>query len=223
MNDEFKGCFHGIRGGRHDRPTPGEIGIVRTAKTWDVAGRIAQAAADRSCRRSGVIATAVIAVAIIFSFLIVATSGYSHGFAVALVAVVAAAWRWGFQAGLAMAVGLGVLTTLWTHLNGIEPSTVIRDNAVFLAIGVCLAVCFAVAGEMLLRLSAADDEIRRLQGLLPICAWCKKIRDDQGAWQHIEEYISSRSDAEFSHSICKQCSTELYGEIGDLEDSHDPA
>ena len=55
-------------------------------------------------------------------------------------------------------------------------------------------------------------ELRTLSGLLPICANCKKIRDDQGYWQQIEEYISEHSAATFSHGICPECLQVLYPE-----------
>ncbi len=54
-------------------------------------------------------------------------------------------------------------------------------------------------------LQKALAEIRTLGGLLPICASCKKVRDDEGYWTQIENYISRRSDAEFSHGICPEC------------------
>jgi len=60
-------------------------------------------------------------------------------------------------------------------------------------------------------LTQALEEIKTLQGIIPICANCKKIRDDRGAWKQIENYIQSRSDAQFSHSICPKCIKELYG------------
>ncbi|MHB8894785.1 MAG: response regulator [Candidatus Geothermincolia bacterium] len=47
--------------------------------------------------------------------------------------------------------------------------------------------------------------IKRLQGLLPICCYCKKIRDDQNYWQEIEHYIHEHSEADFSHGICPEC------------------
>lgn len=48
-------------------------------------------------------------------------------------------------------------------------------------------------------------EVNTLNGLLPICAFCKKIRDDSGYWQQVESYVSQRSRASFSHSVCPQC------------------
>jgi hypothetical protein len=55
-------------------------------------------------------------------------------------------------------------------------------------------------------------ENRSLKGLLPICANCKKIRDDKGSWNQIESYIQDRSEAEFTHGMCPECSQALYGD-----------
>lgn len=62
-------------------------------------------------------------------------------------------------------------------------------------------------------LQEALSRIKVLSGLVPICANCKKIRDDQGFWNHIEEYIMKHSDAVFSHGICADCAHELYPEL----------
>ena len=55
-------------------------------------------------------------------------------------------------------------------------------------------------------LEDALDNIKTLQGLLPICSWCKSIRDDKGYWNRLESYIRDHSSAEFSHGICPSCS-----------------
>ena len=62
------------------------------------------------------------------------------------------------------------------------------------------------------QLNAKIDQIKVLTGLLPICAVCKKIRDDQGYWNQIEAYIQEHSDAKFSHGICPDCAERLYPE-----------
>ncbi|MCG8684901.1 MAG: hypothetical protein MI892_08510 [Desulfobacterales bacterium] len=54
-------------------------------------------------------------------------------------------------------------------------------------------------------LKAAVKEIHQLQGIIPICSSCKKIRDDKGYWQRVEEYVESNSEARFSHSLCPDC------------------
>ncbi|HOP31639.1 MAG TPA: MASE1 domain-containing protein [Spirochaetota bacterium] len=61
------------------------------------------------------------------------------------------------------------------------------------------------------KLRHALDEIKTLQGILPICSSCKKIRNDRGYWEQIESYISKHSDAEFTHSLCDDCVKKIYG------------
>lgn len=56
-------------------------------------------------------------------------------------------------------------------------------------------------------LQAALANVRRLSGLLPICAYCKRIRDDQDYWQQMEKFVGEHSEAQFSHSICPECMT----------------
>jgi len=56
-------------------------------------------------------------------------------------------------------------------------------------------------------LEATLGQVKRLDGLLPICAWCKKVRDDQDYWHSVETYVAQRSDATFSHGICPDCMT----------------
>ncbi len=63
------------------------------------------------------------------------------------------------------------------------------------------------------QLLKALNEIKVLSGFLPICAACKKIRDDSGYWNQIEEYIEKHTDTQFSHSICPDCTKEMYPEI----------
>jgi ligand-binding sensor domain-containing protein len=66
--------------------------------------------------------------------------------------------------------------------------------------------------ELALRVEEAVAHIKRLRGLLPICASCKKIRDDKGYWNQMETYIQNNSEADFSHSICPTCMEKLYPE-----------
>ena len=70
-----------------------------------------------------------------------------------------------------------------------------------------------ILGEKNKRFSDYLSEIQTLRGTLPICANCKKIRDDKGYWNQIEAYISDHSEAQFSHSICPECAKELYPEF----------
>jgi hypothetical protein len=66
-----------------------------------------------------------------------------------------------------------------------------------------------------MELQDALGKVKLLSGYLPICASCKKIRDDKGYWQAVETYIDSHSEAKFSHGICPDCIQKLYPEIMD--------
>lgn len=59
-------------------------------------------------------------------------------------------------------------------------------------------------------LTGAIDNIKILKGLLPICASCKKIRNDDKVWVQMESYISQHSEAKFSHGVCEECAKKLY-------------
>lgn len=68
--------------------------------------------------------------------------------------------------------------------------------------------------SLILKNSQLEDalkEVRALQGLIPICAQCKKIRDDKGFWQKVEVYLESHSKARFTHGLCEDCMQKLYG------------
>ena len=63
------------------------------------------------------------------------------------------------------------------------------------------------------QLEKALNEVKQLKGLLPICASCKNIRDDQGYWNSIESYIMEYSEVEFSHALCPKCIESLYPDL----------
>ena len=66
----------------------------------------------------------------------------------------------------------------------------------------------------------ALEQLRILRGLLPICAACKRIRDEQGGWNHIETYIDENSEAEFTHGICPQCASQYYPGVLDEDEKN---
>lgn len=88
--------------------------------------------------------------------------------------------------------------------------------------GVCVLVVVVSARErwqeaererLIKELQTAMAEVKTLSGLLPICAQCKKIRDDRGYWNQIETFIGARSNAKFSHGICPECVVHLYPDL----------
>jgi len=67
--------------------------------------------------------------------------------------------------------------------------------------------------KLISKLQEALKKIKTLRGIIPICAACKKIRDDKGYWNQIESYIKEHSDADFSHGICPECAEKLYPDL----------
>ena len=81
------------------------------------------------------------------------------------------------------------------------------------------AIRYAIERQNLtLKLQESRSEVNKLTGLLPMCAHCKKIKDDQGYWNAVEKYISEHSSAQLTHGICPECIRSLYPEIADKLD-----
>ena len=76
--------------------------------------------------------------------------------------------------------------------------------------------------KLIAELQAALLDLKILNGLLPICSSCKKIRDDKGYWKQIEDYIQTHSGAEFSHGLCPGCREKLYPNLKQ-ENSNNPS
>jgi len=64
--------------------------------------------------------------------------------------------------------------------------------------------------EVTTTLRAALDEVKTLRGLIPICAWCKQIRDVQGLWHEVEAYLREHTEADFTHGLCPACRKEAF-------------
>ena len=76
------------------------------------------------------------------------------------------------------------------------------------------SICMVIMWVVIIRFTKnIFERLRYLEGILPICASCKRIRDEQNNWHQIELYIRERSDAKFSHSICPECAEKLYSEV----------
>jgi len=73
--------------------------------------------------------------------------------------------------------------------------------------------------ELISDLQDALDEIKTLRGIVPICSFCKKVRDDKGFWSQVEAYVSQHTEAKFSHGICPECKIKYYPELYDKEDN----
>ncbi len=74
-----------------------------------------------------------------------------------------------------------------------------------------------IAAELMARIKT-QLEIKQLRNLIPICSYCKKVRDDEGLWRELEHYINSHTNTRFSHSICKECAEKYYPDMNLWED-----
>jgi CheY-like chemotaxis protein len=86
------------------------------------------------------------------------------------------------------------------------------DLRIAIEVGLYRAKLESEREALIKELQEALAKIKTLSGLIPICAWCKKIRDDKGYWQAVEQYISEHSQAEFTHSICSDCQKKYFPE-----------
>jgi hypothetical protein len=111
---------------------------------------------------------------------------------------------WGIGLAITMPLIHFGFTFLWP-----APGTV-TDATLNGGIRVAVLVVFAVLIDKTTRQAR---EIRTLQGLLPVCAFCKRIRTENQEWQQIEAYISDHSEARFSHTFCPDCCRKHYPEL----------
>ena len=123
---------------------------------------------------------------------------------------------WSIALALTMPLCRAYFVVLWE-----EPWTLL-DAGLNTVIRIAVLSAFAVlVDQVAQRTKRLTKEVRALEGLLPICCFCKKICDEDEAWQPIETYISTRSSAQFSHGLCPDCCKEHYAFI--LEDTSQDA
>ena len=99
---------------------------------------------------------------------------------------------------VSLQVFVGVLAVTALALAGVLEERRQNEHARILLIG---------------ELEQAINEIKTLRGLIPICAWCKRIRSDTGSWEQLETYIRNHTEAEFSHGICPDCAAKSAADI----------
>ena len=139
-----------------------------------------------------------------------------------LIPVVIAAWHsgqwWGIGLGVAMSLGRAYFVTLWS-----VPWTV-EETAVNTIIRIVVLGGFAVLVHRRAKYSKAlRREVRILEGLLPICSFCKRIRTSDNEWEQLESYVTAHSEANFSHGLCPECAREHYGNLLDRHCIREPA
>jgi hypothetical protein len=130
------------------------------------------------------------------------------------------AWFFGKKAGMVMSL-FAVLTSIAAdalsgkvyHNYFIASGNTATHFVFFVLVTLLVSRLRIYMGDrtnLIFGLQNALSDVKELSGILPICASCKKIRDDEGYWQHVEEYLIRHTNAEFSHGLCKECTKKLY-------------
>ncbi|HLA68892.1 MAG TPA: hypothetical protein VJN65_04240 [Bacteroidota bacterium] len=126
--------------------------------------------------------------------------------------VMFAAWyggrSWGFVFAVTLPLSRLYFSTVWSFPESLVVS---MTNAV-IRISVFILVAF-LADRVASQTRELQREVKKLEGLLPICSHCKKIKSDEGHWTVMERYISDHSQAEFTHGICPDCLEKHYPDI----------
>lgn len=132
-----------------------------------------------------------------------------------ILVVLISIWAHRKQLPVYMAIAGTVLTVIGFYVSpsGGELWKILTNRAISL-IAIWLVTCLSTQRRTFYEeKEKALQEVKILSGFLPICASCKKIRDDKGYWNQIESYIRDHSEAEFSHGICPDCAKKLYPDI----------
>lgn len=120
-------------------------------------------------------------------------------------------------------VGYGATAVAGVFFTLIGGTMLARRRAELLKANRILEKGIAEREELIAKLQKANKEIKSLSGIIPICMYCKEIRDDEGYWNRLEKFITEHSEAQFSHGICPKCMKEKHPDIeteeGDLKGS----
>lgn len=129
-----------------------------------------------------------------------------------ILVVLVSLWSPNKRLPIYVAIGVSILTLTGIHTSpsGGELWKVVLNRALALFAIWTTAVLATQRISMQREREEALSRLKVLSGMLPICASCKKIRDDKGYWNQIETYIRAHSEAEFSHGICPDCTKKLY-------------
>jgi len=122
------------------------------------------------------------------------------------------AWNCGLHTALRLAVVLCIIRFSIQYAWGIPYTLPVAIINGILRVAILLFITF-LCGKLSEQTQALRARVRTLEGLLPTCAYCKDIRDEEGEWQQMEEYVASRSAAQFTHGICPKCVTKHFSEI----------
>lgn len=129
-----------------------------------------------------------------------------------IVPVGLAAWYNGARWGLVFAIMLPLIRLYFTTVSPVpwsfSVSVVNAAIRITMLVGYALLIAYIAKQKKEL-----EHEVDILEGILPVCSFCKKIRDEDNVWHPMENYIMERSEASFSHSFCPECGEKHYGDF----------
>ena len=128
-----------------------------------------------------------------------------------VIPVLVAAWNRGLKWALPMTVALSLTRTSFNFVWDVPLSYSSISMTIFR--GCMLALLAFFVSREASRRRALKVSAKQLTGIVPICSFCKKVRDDKSQWQQVESYISARTEAKFSHTFCPHCAETHYGEF----------
>jgi len=134
-----------------------------------------------------------------------------------LLPVIMAGIQYGIPGGLIAGVlSLPLSILLFKTLKN-WPFVLIPQSLIPLAAMITIGSTVGYISSLNKKLKSTNDQLRKalldiktLSGLIPICSNCNRVRDDEGYWRKVEEYVSTRTDARFSHGLCPECRKKLY-------------
>ncbi len=122
------------------------------------------------------------------------------------------AWNCGLRTALILGAILCVIRFAIQYTWGIPYTLPVAIINATLRVLILFFITFLV-GKLAEQTKALRARVRTLEGILPTCSFCKDIRDEDGNWHEIEDYVTSRTDALFSHGVCPGCAAKHYGDI----------
>jgi len=163
----------------------------------------------------------VIALSVVVFGFVDYVTGYELGFfPFYFLPIAIAAWKLGLNSSYFISI-LSSIVWFFSDISSHPYSSVLFAfwNTIMKLLSFLIIAYFTSKLQFLLRKNPELSEdhlsqVKTLSGLIPICASCKKIRDDKGEWQRIEEYIEERTKAEFTHGLCPECFDKLLKEAG---------
>jgi hypothetical protein len=132
-----------------------------------------------------------------------------------LIPIFLSAWFHGIRWALGLSIVLSTIRIVFTPL-WIIPHWTLFETTINALIRAIVFMLFAyLINKISTKKRKLEVELKTLKGILPICQFCKKIRNDDDSWDSLEKYITSRSEASFSHGLCPDCAKKHYPDYFD--------